>query len=251
MQPIITIYCAFTRRWAVDLWLENLVALDYPKELLNLAFIVDTDDPWIASTLDKVRDQYRHYHLKINRDWQPNEVRPVERRRRIAEVKEQSKDLIGNCNYVLSFEDDTVFENLNLKKWLELFNGDTGFIEGVQCGRWGSKMIGAWRFDNIVNSTVAETAMPGVGIEKIDAGGFYGYLTTKQLYLDCEYKYNNEPYGPDVNWGLWLRGRGYENYIDWDTPFGHNIGNKIIMPDTDIVKYKLMKRNGDWLPVVP
>jgi len=251
-QVIITIFCAFTRGWAVDRWIENLLALNYPKGLINLVFIVDIDDPYIASRLGQIEEQYRGFTIKINREWQPNEVRPIERRKRIAEIKRQSKESVASfeADFVLGLEDDTVFENLDIDKWLQFYTGTIGIIEGVQVGRWHKNYIGAWKVDNINDPTEAVTMLPKEGYEEIDAGGFYGYLISKDNYLSLPYEYNNEPWGPDVNASLWLKRQGLTNYIDWETKFGHNDHNQILWPE-GVVQYKFKKLNGVWMPVVP
>lgn len=44
MQEPITVFCAFTRHWALERWLENLERQNYPKSLINLCFIIDIDE---------------------------------------------------------------------------------------------------------------------------------------------------------------------------------------------------------------
>lgn len=254
MQPIVTIFCSFTRQWAIDKWIENLKELDYPKNLINLALIVDIDDPWIAAKLVALKDEYRDFEIQVNRDHHPNEVRPIERRKRIAEVKQQSKKLVKSLksDYVLGLEDDTVFDDLCIERLLVPFTiYNVGMVEGVQCGRWHNKMIGAWQFDDIEKPQELVTLLPGVGFQEIDAGGFYGYIITRENYLAIPYNYNNEVWGPDVNAGLWLKRQGFNNYIDWDMNFGHNVGDKILWPDTDLVQYKFRKINDVWTPIIP
>ena len=255
VDPIITIFCAFSRGWTLERWLDNLKHLNYSPKRINLAFIVDIDDPWIATKVGQLSDKYRAFTLEINRDWQPNEVRPIERRKRIAQVKNQSKEMIKGLQseYVLGLEDDTVFDGLDIQRLLKPFNDSAmvGTVEGVQCGRWHMKMLGVWKFDNVNDPKEAITLLPDKGFQEIDSGGFYGYLIPRNLYLDIPYQYNGEPWGPDVNAGLWLRPHGYHNFVDWETKFGHNIGDGILYPDTDLVQYKLIKKEGVWLPVVP
>lgn len=258
-DPILTIFCSFTRGWALERWLQNLSNLDYDPKLINLAFIVDCNDVTISSRLIHLDNEtYRSFSLDMNRDWNPNEVVPVERRRRIAQVKRESKALVERVDgdYVFSLEDDTVFDGLDIRRLFIPFEGSlttkkVGMVEGVQCGRWGKKMIGAWKFDDLENPTTLTSLTPKKGFQEIDAGGFYGYLTTRRLYLECPYIYNGEAWGPDVNAGIWLRKHGYTNFIDWETKFGHNNHNIIIYPDKDIVKAKFWKRGETWFPVVP
>lgn len=255
-QPIITIFCAFTRRWAVERWIENLRSVAHDPARTNLAFLIDIDDAFIRSRLQKFADAggYRKTIIEVNQDWSPNEVRLRIRRMRIADIKNQSKKLIRQMDgdIVVGFEDDTVFEDMDLMRLINplLEHADIGFVQGVQCGRWGVKMIGAWSVDNPHNPQHAETVLPKQGYEQIDAGGFYGYATRKDLYLHHDYySGSSQPYGPDVNYGLWLRQQGYHCYIDWDTVFGHNDHNVILYPDTDLSKIEFTKdkQTGEWL----
>lgn len=257
-EPVITLFCAFSRSWVLDRWLKNLSKLNYNPKLINLAFIIDIDDPWIATKLGQLSDKYRAFTIEINREWHPNEVRPIERRKRIAEVKNQSKKMIKGLGseYVLGLEDDTVFDGLDIKRLLKPFDdfpSTVGMVGGVQCGRWHMKMLGVWEFDNIDNPKEAITLLPSPqgGFEEVDAIGFYGYLTTKELYLEVPYQYNGEPWGPDVGASLWLRKNGFHNFVDWETKYGHNDGNQILFPDKNLVQYKLKKINDIWMPIVP
>lgn len=253
-HPILTITCAFTRRWTVERWLENLANVPHDPAKTNMAFVVDADEPFIKNKLKQFAEakQYRSFHLRMNDDHFPNEVRLTTRRNRIAEVKNQSKDLIAKCDghFVLGLEDDTVFPDLNLSKLIDPFiDPQVGFIEGVQCGRWGIKIIGAWSADDFEYPQKVWTMVPGEGREEIDGGGFYGYVTRKELYLNHEYFASSaQPWGPDVNYGLWLRNRGYKCYIHWPTVFGHDDHGKILYPDDKVSQaiYTKNAESGKW-----
>jgi hypothetical protein len=253
MHPVITIFTAFTRFWAVDQWLSDLASMKHEPSLTNLCFIVDVDEPRIEIKLAKYayENNYRSFKCILNEDNNPNEVRIAQRRVRIAEVKNQSKELIANTDgdYVLSLEDDTVFTNLDVMQLLAPYkNPLNGFVEGVQCGRWGIKMIGAWRADDVNNMTKIETLLPSKGLELIDAGGFYGYVTRKHLYLMEGYFADDNPYGPDVHFGLALRRKGWICAINWDVVFGHNDHNKVLWPDGKIskVSYNKLPESELW-----
>lgn len=259
MHPIITIYCAFTRRWAVDPWLENLAAVSHDPALTNLAFIIDCEEHYIANTLKQFAEKhgYRNFHLKMNTGHHPNETNLTYRRQRIAQVKNMSKDLINMADgeIIISFEDDTVFDRLAsfeplCSPLLEFKR--VGFVEGVQMGRWGANIIGAWQFDDFNRPTEAKTLLPSDGHQQMTGGGWYGYATTRKLYLNCDYYWStSQPWGPDVNFGLWLRQQGYKCLIDWRVIFGHRDFNKLKYPDDpDItltqVVYNKDKITGKW-----
>lgn len=253
MSPI-TVFCAFTRRWAVDKWINCFKNQDYDFSKIYLCAIIDIDEPIIRIKLEKMARelQIAKIWFKFNDDNNPNDVRIAVRRLRIAEIKNQSKELVRRCPapFVIGLEDDTVFPPNTFKRLVKNFIklDDVGFLEGVQCGRWGVKMIGGWRFKNIRSLDYVETIMPGEGIEWIDAGGFYGYITTKGHYLDHIYYWLPEqPWGPDVNFGIWLRLQGVRCRIDWGLKFGHNDHNVILKPDGNISKVVYNKKDNKWV----
>lgn len=257
MQPLITVFCAFTRPWAVERWLQDLENSGLYTPRTNLAFIVDIDDPRIAMALQgyaKNRN-YASFEMIVNHEWAPNEVRIAVRRRRIAEVKNQSKELIKRhpSDYVLALEDDTVFSNKDIfKPLIESIVGDDtiGLIEGVQVGRWNTRYVGAWRFDDVHDPKEARTIRLNKyspDFQPIHAGGFYGYITPTKLYLEHEYNWEGEPWGPDVNYGLWLSRNNYKCFIHWPTIFGHNDFNQVLYPTKQPDKIRYLKNvEGKW-----
>jgi hypothetical protein len=268
MHPIITIFCAFTRRWAIDGWLDNLANVQHDPALTNLAFIVDGDEPYIYKALQRLADEkgYRSLHIKHNTGWRPNEIRQSIRRQRVAEIHEQAKDLIAKCDggIIIGLEDDTVFDRLqNFDRLIEPLQAHDryGFVEGVQMGRWGAQIIGAWRADHTSSPTHIETLLPPdpndpeatkSGYEDITGGGWYGYATRKQLFLDAPYFTSpSYPWGPDVNYGFWLQQQGYRCLIDWQTVFGHNDHGQTLYPDDPKIRlakiiYNKREDNGKW-----
>lgn len=253
MSPI-TVFCAFTRGWAVDRWIKCFRAQDYDFSKITLCVIIDIDEPFIRIKLEKMaRDLgLNRIWFKFNDENNPNDVRISVRRHRIAEIKNQSKELVrqSTAPFVIGLEDDTVFPPTTFKRLVKKFihNEEVAFLEGVQCGRWGVKMIGAWRFNDLKSLSRVETLMPGEGIEYIDAGGFYGYITTRNHYLDHIYYWvEGQPWGPDVNFGIWLRLQGYQCAIDWALSFGHNDHNVILKPDSNISKIVYNKKDNIWI----
>lgn len=259
MHPIITIFCAFTRRWAVDDWLTNLAKIEHDPALTNLAIIVDADEPYIANMCKKFAEDrgYRSFHVKVNSNWLPNEVRLAIRRMRVADVHNQSKDLIAltDGEIIIGLEDDTVTDRMpSFMRLIQplLDDEQVGFVEGVQMGRWGAKMIGAWQADDPHNPKQIKTLLPGEGYEDITGGGWYGYATRRALYLNCEYYTSSaQPWGPDVNFGFWLKQRGYKCLIDWQTVFGHRDFNIIKYPDDPKMRlaqlvYNKNEETGKW-----
>ena len=252
MHPIITIFCAFTRRWSVDRWLNDLANVEHDPSLTNLCFIIDTDEPYIRNMLRKFAEQrgYRSCYIEMNSDHHPNEVRLNIRRARIAEVKNQSKALIAQTDgeYIICFEDDTVLDRLeNFDRLLDplIKNDQIAFVQGVQMGRWGVNMIGAWQADDYLNPTRIETMLPPADnqdYEYITGGGWYGYATRRDLYLNIDYYWaTSQPWGADVNNGFSLNRRGYKCLVDWETVFGHDDHGRVGYPDIAPFKDRLAK----------
>lgn len=269
MHPILTLFCAFTRRWAIDDWLDNLAKVEHDPSLMNLAVIVDSEQPYIVKAIQRFAEThgYRSLHLKHNTQWAVAETGVARRRQRIADIHEQAKDLVSKCDgdIVLGFEDDTCMDRLPnfFRLYDPLERHITGFVEGVQMGRWGTAMIGAWRADDMRNPKQIETLLPptpdsesiflqGDGYESITGGGWYGYATFRDLFLQAPYFTSPSfPWGPDVNFGFWVRQQGYKCLIDWQTVFGHHDFNTVMYPDdpkAHLVKVMYNKRedNGKW-----
>lgn len=259
MHPLITIFCPFTRRWAIDDWLVNLAGVEHDPGLTNLCAIVDGDEPYIVNMIKKFAETrgYRSFHLKANPNWHPNEVRLTIRRHRIADIHEQAKDLIAKCDgeIVIGLEDDTMIDRLpNFDRLIRPLAGSdaVGFVEGVQMGRHNTNMIGAWLMDDVHNPDHAETLLPGEDYQEISGGGWYGFATRRDLFLNTpRYASPSFPWGPDVNFGLEIRRRGFTCLVDWATVFGHREYQHIVYPDDPKVRlakivYNKRGDNGKW-----
>lgn len=243
MQPII-ITCFFSRRYLFDDWLEDFKKVEHDPANTSLAMIVDGDEPYIVNQLSKLAREggYKGFQIKVNSQWHPNETKLHIRRMRVADLKNQSKDLINNLegDIIIGLEDDTVLDRLQSFKQLydPLLNENTGFVEGVQMGRHGAKIIGAWLADDVYDPHKIETLLPSEGdlekkYEEITGGGFYGYATRRHLYLNHDYYTSaSQPYGPDVNYGFYVNQKGYKCYIDWTLVFGHRHHTEIAYSDT-------------------
>lgn len=241
MQPLITIFCAFSRKWAIDKWIEDFSAVEHDPASTNVCFIVDGDEPYIETKLKQYfgAGGYRSFQLKSNKHWSPNEIKIEIRRMRVADLHNQAKAMVAKTDgdIIIGLEDDTVMTNL--RSFAQLYthivdNHSIGFVEGVQCGRWGAKIIGAWIANDLYNPTRIETMLPSEAgyIKTITGGGMYGFATRRNLYLNCEqYTSSNQPWGPDVNFGFYIRQQGYHCIIDWNIIFGHNDHGHIIWPD--------------------
>lgn len=240
-MPPITVFCPFTRLEYMDRWFDDLASTDLNPSTTDLAFIVDCKNPKIYERIKHEMEQTTYHKWAVIRNYDHEFVNQVNiniRRKRIAFVHNQSKELISSLDgqYVLGLEDDTVFTNLSVQRLFEKQQYDqVGMVTAYEAGRWNKKYIGVWDFDNATNPTECWTMLPRTGFEPITAAGFYCYVTPTHLYLAHDYHSEDwQPWGPDVNYGLWLSEHGYTNYVDWNQPCGHHSGDIIITPNSDL-----------------
>jgi hypothetical protein len=173
------------------------------------------------------------------------------RRRRIAAIHNEIRKLIKPCDYAFLIEDDGVLPPDALSRLMAdyLAHPYAGFIEGVELGRWGIPHAGAWRADDVYDMKRLESAMPGSGVEEIDAGGLYACLTRFNQYINHEFRpYDGCALGPDVEWGIALRQQGYKNFIDWSVAVEHcktdgtSVHPRAIRP----VQMRLVRYGSAW-----
>lgn len=180
---------------------------------------------------------------------------PAPRRQRIAEVKEISKDLIGDSQYVFGLEDDTLCPPNALTRLVKFMDAvpEAGMIEGVEVNRWGFKVLGAWKVDDVHNPTkIGTIPFKAGGYDEIDGGGMYCYLTPTKLYKMAEYHNEQSPFGVDVNYGLDLRKQGLKCFIDWAVKCEHyylkglSDEPRVLIPDETVAVAEWELRDGKW-----
>lgn len=148
-----------------------------------------------------------------------------DRRRHIMNIHNQVRELIEDFDWVFSVEDDGVLPTDALEKLLKRarYYKNVGMVTGVELGRWGTPYVGAWVV-NDVNDTTKISSLENKssvgGVQKIDGCGLYCALIRADLYKEHEFRIDNG-LGPDVNLGLFLRQRGFNNYIDWSIHVVH------------------------------
>lgn len=148
-----------------------------------------------------------------------------DRRRHIANIHNQVRELIGECDWVFSIEDDGILPLDTIEKLVSNVEkySDVGMFTGVELGRWGTPYVGAWVVENIDSPTkvtsLESKAIEG-GIQEIDACGLYCALIRADMYKQHQFVGNNG-LGADVNLGIYLRQIGFKNYIDWSIHLTH------------------------------
>lgn len=152
-----------------------------------------------------------------------NPVQGINQRRlRIAENHKKLQTIVRayKPDLVWQLEQDVVLEKDCLQRLLERHNQLKTYVSGVQVGRHGIKAIGAWQ----VKEDEFESISKDAGLIKVDATGFYCFLTPTNIWLEGEAEWTGQPYGPDVVFGLSLREKGYNIYADTDIKVGHDTG---------------------------
>lgn len=174
----------------------------------------------------------------------------AERRWRIVRIHKQLQDVLADCDWVFSIEDDGILPPNALRELVGVVKAreDVGMVTGVELGRWGLPYVGAWRLDD-VNEPMLMTSMENKAgedlTEEIDACGLYCALIRSYEYKQHIFDTSNG-LGPDVNLGLFLRQKGYQNYIRWSVPVTHlGVQNNIEVeiPATSQAKVVTLRRS--------
>lgn len=204
----------------------QLDMMECDAEKTNLLVYVDGDLQLYNDARTFVLHSRFHEKLCVyRRKGLPNVNHILSRRRRIAEIHNELKGIVGACDYLLLLEDDTLFPLNMLPRLHKLYSmvPHAGFITGVQIGRWGFIVPGIWQVDNPydvqrINSMLPNKEKP---FEEIDASGLYCMMTKPALYKSCDFKPFDSILGPDVSYGIHLRTQGYKNYVDWTLNTSH------------------------------
>ena len=258
-MPTVTIVLTVSRSEFLTDVLSGLELLDCDNSYTNLLCIVDGDSKLYLQVRNMIQDTKFNTRLTVQ---YPNN-RPVKkfdyiaRRKRITDIHNFAKKQVGICDYVLLTEDDTVVPRNALKSLYTAINLSPGtvFAEGVEMGRWGIPYVGVWKFDDIYEPKVLQSAVYTTsGIEYVDGGGFYCSLIKADVYKNHEFE-TYESLGPDVSMGLRLRQQGYQCVVDWSIVCKHltldKAGNKVVLlPDENITVTTLHKKNANNWSIV-
>lgn len=255
MNKTVTIVLLISRQEYLHQVFAYLELMDCDNDNTNLIAIVDGDDRLFIDARNKVELSKFASRLCVkyvsDDKLVPNVIHA--RRLRIASIHNQLKTYIGKCDYIFGIEDDTLVPKYALKNLLNDYtlNPYAGFIEGVELGRWGVYYVGAWKFDDIYKTTKVTSMMPSGDsplLQEIDAGGFYCFMTRRDTYINHEFDtFENNTFGPDVNFGASLRKQGYMNYIDWSIDCIHrNKDKSISYPKMKPEKIEFVKKQNIW-----
>jgi len=155
-----------------------------------------------------------------------------ERRTRIADNHRRLQDFVVayKPDLVWQVEGDGDYPEDCLERLLEDYamlkeidDDNFGYVSGIQVGRHGLYCLGAWR--NFTPDSFESLDYKLTGIQKVDATGFYCLLAERDVWLSGKAKWNGEPYGPDVAWGLSI---DKNKYCNMSLDIGHIINSGII-----------------------
>jgi len=170
------------------------------------------------------------------------------RRKRIAENHDKLRDAAWEyeVDMIWQLEGDVDLPENCLERLIEdyhaMWGKDFGFVSGVQVGRHGLYALGAWHIYEDSFESVDHTKL---GIQEVDATGFYCLLAPKHVWMKGKATWDGEPWGPDVNWGLSINKK---KYVDMQLHIGHIVKRGIIRPsDASTCSVRYFKNaDGEW-----
>ena len=270
LLPATTIILPISRDQHLLKVFASLELLECDRERTSLLALVDGEADLFLMARNLV-DQSKFAERLCVQGNIPGERREFSintRRRRIAAIHNEIRELIKPCEYVFLIEDDGVLPADALSRLLAdyLAHPYAGFIEGVELGRWGIPYVGAWRADDVYDTKRIESVLPHTAeildgamrpvgevpdrvVEEIDAGGLYACLTRYRHYVDHEFRpFDGCAFGPDIEWGIALRQQGYRNHIDWSVAVEHckSEGDSVHPMATPAVRFCWKFDRGLW-----
>ena len=175
-----------------------------------------------------------------------------QRRIRIAENQAILQEYVrhNKPDLVWQVEQDSVLPADTLERLLswyyQLVDDKFGYISGVQLGRHGVTCIGAWHVAVDKNSFMS-LDYKARGLQTVDATGLYCLLAKADVWLEGSASWNGEAWGPDVNFGLSLKEKGYSIYCDTQLQIGHKVQRGVIDFDNrNICRVEFTNNNGKW-----
>lgn len=262
-NPFFSVVVPFSRPWATTQFLEMFDHITLPRKQTELVFYADCDSRLLIAKLREYlrrnQNDFNGVALYVSGNSTPagvvDELNIDLRRRRIVTMRETSKQLISDSIYVFGLEDDTSVPPGALMRLYAHSRLGIGYVGGVQAGRHGIKIIGAWKFNNIANPTQVSSIpyKKPQGVEEVDGAGFYCYITPTGLYKAATYHFDAEYLGPDVCYVWDLRKKGYKALVDRAIVCEHKtIYNTTLVPDKKCVVATWAKQaDATWKQTAP
>jgi hypothetical protein len=255
MDEVVTIVVPVSRSDNLSLFFTSLENLQCDARKTNLLAIVDGSDDLYLEVRNFVQNSRFNEKLTVKFASAQKARLRGERRKRIADIHNYAKTIIGDCKYVFSLEDDTIIKRDALAQLLRTYREypHAGLVSGLELGRWGTYYIGAWKLDDIYNPTLVQSLMPESpqrALVEVDGTGLYCLLTKREHYVDHFFKdLEDGAMGPDIEFGVSLRREGYTNIVDWRVQCVHmsKDGQKILMQEQKPQLVEWVKNEQEWL----
>lgn len=241
-----------SRPWAVNELAASIRDMDLDFNSTELIIYIDTNDDamvWKVKTAFMMFiDDFAGYQIIISGKNPLEDSAPVGlRRMRIIENWNEIKQLLGSTKYTLSIEDDTICPPDTFKKLLEVFKkrSKVGYVEGVEVHRGEQNIIGAWR---ITSKIARSLEFKDGGIEEIDGGGFYCFMTLTKLLKKAFIREGGPAFGPDVCYVMDIKKNGYTAFIRWDIQCNHwLVDGNILKPNKSVKILVYEKVDRNWI----
>lgn len=255
----VTIFIPLSRPDKLDFMLQQVSKLSTPNLSISLLIVSDNKD----IDANKIRLNCARYEISPivheTGRYAASEFHMPVRRERIAHVFSAAQQHIPkDTDFVFTIEDDSLIKPdtlMVLRNDYVTLSRDhkVGLVSGVQVGRWGFKMIGAWNTNDLYHPTQVITIPYTVkqNITEVDAAGFYCFLTTRELFISVKHSPFFGPCGPDVNFGIELKKKEYRNYVDRSVVTGHIVSNGVLYPDDECVVVEFKKIDDKWIRTRP
>lgn len=248
METLIAI--PVSRKQFVDKLFKSLEALECDTAKTALFLYIDGH----LDLYEYVRQYIPHTKFKINdisyRNRGIGSSGGVKRRRRrIADIHNELIKIIPDYyKYIFLIEDDTIVPPNALVKLQEGYKRypDAGFISGIELGRWGYPINGAWIYqNNILESWIGEFDDKLI---QVTSAGLYCCLIKRTNYIDNYFMPFNEILGPDVSLGLHLSCKGLKNYINPSIQCEHLQNDRSSLQYNTIkpIQLKFCKIDNEW-----
>ena len=236
-NPIYSLFLPITRKWFFDTFIRSIHDIDLPKNRVEVIFYLDTNDKELEQMVllqAKIMalNGFNGVGIFTSGKDQPGEYgQRDERRKRIIEMREKTKEIIKG-QYIFSVEDDTIVPRYAFKKLSKIIEtgSNVGFVTGAEVGRWGIECVGAYQFTEEKGKLVAfKSLMPSEGVQSIDAGGMYCYIARTDLYKKIKFR-NESELGPDMLFVLDIK-KTHNAFIDWSVKCEHHTKGRVYTLD--------------------
>lgn len=252
-RPTHTIFVPFTRDWFITDWLRAFDRLEIPDGSEFVGY-VDSDSSELFETLYRYfTDEPGNWNgITLYQSGREKLTIPstAGRRNRITEMLNDSRRLVSkSSSYLIGIEDDTTLLPGSLIRLLGHLknNGNVGFAEAVQMGRWNLPMIGAWQVDAVADPHWVTTKDFRVGqVDEIDGGGLYAFATYSRLWRGHDFTWKWECFGPDVDFVMGIRKKGYQAVCDMGLVAKHHLSDGSVLDPNEAVisRFKWIKNDA-------